>query len=484
MSERRLLCWLLPLLVCGCGVVEGSPRATVRFTGAYTDGDRFAEGNLTFTQGSSPFGDALAGMRVGERRRAVIPVPECPGSPRFVEFGNADDGEGVEEQYRHRRDRGPLVFDVKLTDLCVPTYWAFARGTLYENRLDRSCRSIDAIEPAMEMGPQPRATPSMPEPGELDQALLEAAYGFGKDREVATVEALLDAGADPNASNAQGKTALALAAETGNRAIPRRLFQRGARLDGSKFDGPRGVHHAAADGQIEILRALLANATPDLNALDECGLTPLLWTLRNEASPLFDCSPVFTPDYRGVLIELLERKADPRVRQGRPSDSHECVGIFRPIGASPLHYAAAACYTDAARLLLAQGAEPNAPDDLGDTPLMAAAQVGCPEVVALLLDHDAGLETVDAHGGGSALVHAVTRDSFVQDNIETVALLLERGADPRLARERLDSWLESPTGRGFGRKGLESAREISWMLRKEALIGLIPRMLERLGRRS
>ena len=72
----------------------------------------------------------------------------------------------------------------------------------------------------------------------------------------------------------------------------------------------------------------------------------------------------------------------------------------------------------------------------------------------------------------------------MRDNVRTVELLLERGADPQLARERLDSWLDSPTGRGFGRKGLESAREIAWMLKKREMIGLLPRMLTRLGLRS
>ncbi len=271
MNERKLLCWVLPLLVCGCGVEDGSTRATVRFTGTYTDGEQFAKGNLTFTPSGSVFGGAVAGMRPGERRRVGIPVSDCPSSPRFVEFGNPDDGEGVDEQFRYRRDRGPLVFDLELTDLCVAAYWVFMQGSLFEGRLDRSCRRIGAIEPEPEAGPEPRSTLHLPPREGLDRALLEASYGWGKDREVATVEALLDAGADANAANAEGRTALALAAETGNRAIPRLLFLRGARLAGSKFDGPRGVHHAAADGQIEILRALLAGASPDQNAVDECA---------------------------------------------------------------------------------------------------------------------------------------------------------------------------------------------------------------------
>jgi ankyrin repeat protein len=374
---------LLSLSLCGCGVEEGSPRATVRFTGAYTDGERFAEGKLTFTPGGSMFDRAVAGMRRGESRHAEIPVPDCPGSARFVEFGSPDEtGEGVEEQFRYRRDRGPLAFDLELVELCVPTYWVFMQGTLFQGRFDRMCRRIDSVEPAPEQASS--APLPLPREGDLDHGLIEAAYGWGKDREMAAVEALLEAGADPNATDASGRSALALAAETGNRAIPRLLFLKGARLSGSKFGGPTGLHYAAADGQIEILRSLLADVD-DVNAVDECGLTPLLWALRNEASPLYDCFPGFTPDYPGILVELLRKGANARVQQGRPSDSDHCVGIFLPTGATPLHYAAAACYEDAARSLLTHEAAPDAPDDIGDTPLMVAAHVGCPEVVALLL---------------------------------------------------------------------------------------------------
>ncbi|HUD71487.1 MAG TPA: ankyrin repeat domain-containing protein, partial [Dongiaceae bacterium] len=238
------------------------------------------------------------------------------------------------------------------------------------------------------------------------------------------------------------------------------------------FDGPFGIHQAAADGQIEILRAQLVAASDtsnslDLNALDGCGFTPLLWALRNEPSPLYDCLPGFTPDYRGVVGDLLERGADPRIAQGTPKpDAQGCIGEYLPTGATALQYAAASCDLKTAELLLAHGAEPDSVDAIGDTSLMAAAHAGCPEVVALLLDRGASLERQDGHGEGSALVHAVYQNSFVQDNVLTVKLLLERGAKPQAALEMLESFLRSETGHGFGRKGLKCAREIREMLKR------------------
>ncbi|HUD70760.1 MAG TPA: ankyrin repeat domain-containing protein, partial [Dongiaceae bacterium] len=275
------LVWLLPLLLCGCAVDEGSPRATVRLTGTYRNGEKFAEGTMAFSPGAGLLGAATDGMQPGERRRTEIPVPDCPGSARFVEFGGADEGGGVEEQFRYRRDRGPLTFDLELTALCVPTYWMFMRGTMFEGRYARSCRRIDAVEPAPAPTPEASSDLHIAPGDDLNALLIHASYGWGKDREVADVETILAAGADPNAVDKDRKSALALAAETGNRAIPNLLFRKGARLAGSKFDGPFGIHQAAADGQIEILRAQLVAASDtsnslDLNALDGCGFTPLL----------------------------------------------------------------------------------------------------------------------------------------------------------------------------------------------------------------
>lgn len=458
--------WLPALLLCGCSVEQGTtPRVTVNFAGTYKSGEKFAEGELTFSPSTPPLGSVVYGLKPSDRRHAEIPVPECPGSARFVEFGDADGGEGVEAQYRYRRDRGPLIVDLEIERACIPTYWKLMPGTFFEGRYEGGCRRVELMDADAEPPAAGSSSTERRHPGDdLDQSLVRASYGYGKDRDYATVEDLLGAGANPDATDASGKSALALAAETGNRAIPRILFLKGARLAGSKFDGPWAAHQAAADGQIEILRSLLRSDAVDLNAADDCGMTPLLWTMRNEASPLFDCIPGFSRQYGEVLVALLEAKADAGIRQ-RPSADSCQAGIFLSPGATPLQYAAAACYKDAVQLLLAHGADPNAADDIGDTPLMAAAQAGCTEVVALLLDRGAILETQDQHGGGSAIAHAVTRDSFVQDNVDTVALLLKSGADSRKAREFIDSWLKSSTGRGFGRKGLKSARQIARLFR-------------------
>jgi len=80
------------------------------------------------------------------------------------------------------------------------------------------------------------------------------------------------------------------------------------------------------------------------------------------------------------------------------------------------------------RLYLRAGFDVDAPDALGRTPLVAAADAGSKEVAVALLDAGATLKlctTSPAPGAFSPLFAAAVRG-----NVEMATLLLERGADP------------------------------------------------------
>ena len=91
-------------------------------------------------------------------------------------------------------------------------------------------------------------------------------------------------------------------------------------------------------------------------------------------------------------------------------------------GKRPLHQAAVYGQAAIVRLLLARGADPNAPEKQGATPLDRAANAGKPEVVTLLLDGGADIRGV----GRSALFSALREENCAA----TIRLLLARGADP------------------------------------------------------
>ena len=93
-----------------------------------------------------------------------------------------------------------------------------------------------------------------------------------------------------------------------------------------------------------------------------------------------------------------------------------------------LHGAALGNMIELVELLLSRGADPNAKDEDGRTPLhrlhATRAKTDSVEVIDLLLDGGAAIDAVD-HAGTTSLCHAVRRS-----RIEAVKLLLARGADP------------------------------------------------------
>ena len=78
---------------------------------------------------------------------------------------------------------------------------------------------------------------------------------------------------------------------------------------------------------------------------------------------------------------------------------------------------------DRASFLLSKGADPNKPDDQGETPLINAAQAHNADLLKLLLDHGAKVNARDANGM-TALLEAV-----MQDDVPTIKLLASHGAD-------------------------------------------------------
>ena len=103
---------------------------------------------------------------------------------------------------------------------------------------------------------------------------------------------------------------------------------------------------------------------------------------------------------------------------------------------------------------LEKGANPNAKDKDGDTPLHFAAQEGHVKIAKLLLEHGADPNARNYHDWGRTPLHRAA----IGGHVEIVKILLERGVDPRIAdnegRIPLDYAKDSTT-----RSLLESALE-------------------------
>ena len=95
-----------------------------------------------------------------------------------------------------------------------------------------------------------------------------------------TLEVLLRGGADIDAGDATGLTALMCAAFMGHTAVVERLIEAGATLDARDEKGYTALMFAANAGHADVLAALLG-AGANANARDHDGSTPLMFAAQH-----------------------------------------------------------------------------------------------------------------------------------------------------------------------------------------------------------
>ncbi len=169
------------------------------------------------------------------------------------------------------------------------------------------------------------------------------------------VRVLLSHHADPNHVDQTGKAPLHHAAALGRTEIVRALLAAGARVDEpARKYAATPLCIAAGAGEDEVVRALLrAGASPS-------GLP--------DGRPLVDAA---AHGHDEVVLTLVAAGADPNVRRGLS-------------GTTPLHAAAQRGHVQTVQALLNAGADPQARDARGRTPGDLARQAGMAAVVAAL----------------------------------------------------------------------------------------------------
>jgi uncharacterized protein len=170
----------------------------------------------------------------------------------------------------------------------------------------------------------------------------------------------------PNVAGAQ--SSVADAAMQRDQAQVRQLVADGANVNAGQADGATALHWAAYHGDAS-LAALLLDAGADASATNRNGSTPMwLAASRGDAS---------------MLETLLNGGAD--------ADEE------LPLGRRPLMLAARSGSVDAVRVLLDRGADPSTREnERGTTALMQAADQGHADVVAVLIEHGADVSAGSA----------------------------------------------------------------------------------------
>uniref|UniRef100_A0A0N4ZXR3 ANK_REP_REGION domain-containing protein n=1 Tax=Parastrongyloides trichosuri TaxID=131310 RepID=A0A0N4ZXR3_PARTI len=157
-------------------------------------------------------------------------------------------------------------------------------------------------------------------------------------------------------------------------------------------DGFTALLNASQNGYSKIVRLLLEKGA-FVDETDGYGWTPLFWSVYNNH---VDC-----------LLELIPFK--PRVNLVEADDN-----------LTPLIIASARGYTECVRVLLENGANPNACDKFGSTPLIWACRKGYHEIVEYLVNYSATIDNIGMYGR-TALMLAVKGNY-----LKTVNILLSR----------------------------------------------------------
>ena len=194
----------------------------------------------------------------------------------------------------------------------------------------------------------------------MDEYGYTALICAAKDGHTEIVQLLIDAGADVNVRNNIGCTALMLVAENGQTEIAPLLIAAHADVNVRNNIGLTALMSAGIRGYTEIARLLIA-ANADVDARDRNGLTALMMAAMN--------------DHTETPRLLIAANAD--------------VNVIDNNDGTALMWAAANGHTELAQLLIAAGADVNARDSDGETVLMIAVRKGHTETARLLREHGA-----------------------------------------------------------------------------------------------
>ena len=264
-------------------------------------------------------------------------------------------------------------------------------------------------------------------------------HDAARDGNIEVVKQHLAAGTDVNAKDENSWTPLHSAAFKGHKEIAELLIAKSASVNAKNGFGLTPLHSAAASGRKEIVELLIAKGA-DVNAKDEDGETPL------------DATSVFNEKETADLLR----------EHGGKSGAVDSI-----------HVAAGLGNIEAVKQHLAAGADVNAKDDWGETPLHFAADKGHKEVAELLIAEGADVNAKNM-GELTPLHYAA-----IHGRTEVVELLIAEGADVNAKSEWGDTPLDYAETNNFEPPELKAAKkEIADLLRKHELNQLMPRLVQ------
>ncbi len=210
--------------------------------------------------------------------------------------------------------------------------------------------------------------------------------------DVPLVKALLRRGADPNTLNRFGSNPLDEAVKAANVELVKILLAAGAKADMPNADGQTALMLAARTGVVKIAKLLVRHGA-NVNSREQWrGQTALMWAAAE--------------GYPEMTEYLVKRGADVNIREldndwlDRATQiTSEPRAQYRPEGGlTPLLYAVRSGCEGCVEALVKAGADVNKPTPLGITPLISAIDNLNYGVAKYLLQHGANPNTWDWYG--------------------------------------------------------------------------------------
>jgi ankyrin repeat protein len=231
-------------------------------------------------------------------------------------------------------------------------------------------------------------------------------------------------------------TPLMFAAREGDVDSARLLVAAGADVNAIGSDGKDALGLAIFNGNYELASVLIDNKSK-VNQADTQGFTPLFWAVdrRNmETAPNFPW--MVTTDPLPLIKKLLEAGADPNALVNNTPRARMRAGSPRIVFATALMRAAFSGDLELVKLLLAKGANPAVVSKDNETVLEAAAALGFIqgyskgkpaaerlEVIKLLVDLGADVNAADDYGITPLMV------AGNMGEVSIIQFLVDRGAD-------------------------------------------------------